>query len=256
MAKRFFIGFLAILAFMGSTLLYGQPQTATSAQVAVSELPDAPTPAMESSSSSMPFASAAITSLGKPAQVKKHRWLTAYNFSLLALAAGETVDSWGTHRNMTHPKWLCGFDPEPGFGYAISSNDQILYGVSDVKNICGVSPAGVQPNYMFDVTQTTSFTEVGWTAKWGLAGNRNFVGVEVWNLGNDVVQAVIAHYLHRKGGLIGKIGAAMNYGRGINHAKLGIENFIYVSRNATPAQWAKNNREGFSWSPPYWWGKK
>jgi len=94
MAQRFFISFLAIFAFVGSAFLYGQSQTETSAQIAMSELPDAPIPAMESSSSSMPLASAAITSLGKPTQTKKHRWLTTYNGSIATLIVGEAIDSW------------------------------------------------------------------------------------------------------------------------------------------------------------------
>jgi hypothetical protein len=258
MAKRFFIGFLAIFAFVGSAFLYGQSQAETPAQVAVSELPDAPMPAMESSSDSMPFASAAITSLGKPAQAKKHRWLTTYNGSIATLIMGEAIDTWGTHRNMTHRKWLCGFDPEPGFGYAISTNDQILYSVADVKSICGVSPAGVQPNYMYDVTQADSFIETGWAAKWKLTGNRNYAGVEAWNMGADVAQALVAHYLHKKGGWKGKLGTAMNFSHGIVHLEGGISNLHYASANrTTPDQWVKNNPLWFSnWTPPRWWGKE
>jgi len=227
---------------------------------AVAEPPDAPIPAMESSSSSnMSFAStAAISQMGhKPAPTKKHRWLTAYNFSLFALPAGEIVDSLGTRDNMKHHKWLCGYDSLWGTsGYAISTQDQIPYTVADLKSICGVSPSGVQPNYMFDVTQTNSFVEGGWAARWKLTGNRNYAGVEAWNLGNDVAQALIAHYLHKKGGRMGKIGAAMNYWHGIAHLDLGIDNSLYVSHNRTPAEWAKNNPKGFTWTPPYWWGKK
>jgi hypothetical protein len=260
MVKRFFISFLAIFAFMGSALLYGQSTTETPAQIAVSELPDAPMPVMESSSSNMLPAVAAITSQAfrKPTPPKKHRWLNMYNLSLLTLAAGETVDSLGTHENMTHPKWICGFDSIwPTGGYAISTNDQITYDAAAVKSICGVSPAGVQPNYMFDVTQTNSFDEAGWAAKYGLVGNRNYAGVETWNLGNDVAQALLAHYLHKKGGWKGKVGTAMNYCHGINHLELGITNFRYVSQNRIPDEWVKNNPKGFNnWPGPYWWGKK
>jgi hypothetical protein len=254
-------GLLAIFVFVAPALLYSQPKTEMPKQpvVAVNELPDAPMPAMESSSSNMSFTSAGIASqtFRRPTPIKKHRWLTAYNFSLLTLAVGETVDSLGTYENMTHPKWLCGYDSLwPTWGYAISTNDHVTYDEASVKSICGVSPAGVQPNYMFDVTQTNSFMEGGWAAKWKLTGNRNYAGVEAWNLGNDVAQALVAHYLHKKGGWKGKVGTGMNYWHGIGHLGYGISNFRYISQNCTPAEWAKNNPKGFTWSPPYWWGKK
>jgi len=246
------IRFITILLFAGSVVLYGQSTT---------ELPNAPVPMMESSSSSNRLLTATANTSQvspTPAPTKHRRWLTTYNGSLLTLVVGETIDSLGTYKNMTHTKWICGFDPVwPTGGYAISTGDQITYNADDVKSICGVSPTGMQPNYMFDVTQTDSFTEAGWAAKWGLTGNRNFAGVEAWNLGNDVAQALLAHYLHKKGGWRGKVGTAMNYCRGIGHLWYGLDNFRYVSQNRTPDEWVNNNSKGFTnWPGPYWWGKK
>ena len=114
-----------------------------------------------------------------------------------------------------------------------------------------------QPNYMYDVTQAGSFTESGWAAAWKLTGNRNYAGVEAWNLGNDVAQALVAHYLHRKGGWKGKIGDAMNFSHGIVHLEGGLRNLHYVHANSTPDQWVKNNPLWFNnWTPPRWWGKE
>src|SRR5690348_6674014 len=38
----------------------------------------------------------------------KRRWLTQNSLSIATLVAGEAIDSWGTYRNMTHTKWICG----------------------------------------------------------------------------------------------------------------------------------------------------
>jgi hypothetical protein len=243
-------GLLAIFVFVGPALLYSQSRT---------ELPDAPLPAMKASLSDMFFTSVVATSQTdhKLAPTKKHRWLNVYNLSLATLAVGEVVDTWGTHENMTHPIWLCGFDSSwPAGETAITASGYSNYKSSNMKSTCGVSPTGVQANYMFDVTLTNSFMEGGWAAKWKLTGDRNYAGVEAWNVGLDVVQAIGAHYLHKRGPWEGRVGSAANYSHALAHLYGGICNFRFVSQNRTPAEWANNNASAFDWPAPYWWGKK
>ena len=225
-------------------------------QVAVSELPDAPTPVVESSSSSM--SSLPETPTFKLAEAKKkHRWLTAYNESVATLALGEVVDAWSTHRNLTHPKFLCGYNPvlADNSVNVISTTDTTNYTVDE---LCGTHD-GLPGNYAYDVTQLGVFTEVGWAAKWGLAGNRDFARIETENIASDVLHAVVVKYLCKKGGWKCKVGNATLLFHAEEHLRAGVSNFRFVAKYGDPnAVYSKYFYLLPNWAhaTPQWWGSK
>ena len=253
MAKRFFIGFLAIFAFVGSAFLYGQSQAETPVQVAVNELPDAPIPVMESSSSSMlSLTRTPITSLSKSTRAKKRRWLTTYNISVATLTVSEIVDGMGTHENMTHHKFLCGNNLSNSV--TISTTDSGL-GVSQIGNLCG-TPDGRSVNFAYDVTQIGMFTETGWAAKWGLAGNRDFARVEIANITSDVLHVAIVGYLNKKGKWWGRVGNATLLFHAEEHVRLGIENFDLSHDPNAVFRDHPNALPSWADAFPCWWGKR
>jgi hypothetical protein len=246
MVKRFFIGFLAIFAFLGSAFLHGQSTT---------ELPDAPMPAMESSSSTMLPADAAVAlpAFRRPkAPIKKHRWLTAYNESVAALVLSEIVDGIGTHGNMTHHKFLCGNNLSNSV--TISTTDSGL-GVSQIENLCG-TPDGRSVNFAYDVTQIGMFTETGWAAKWGLAGNRDFARVEIANITSDVLHVAIVGYLNKKGKWWGRVGNATLLFHAEEHVRLGIGNFDLSHDPNAVFRDHPNALPSWADAFPSWWGKR
>ena len=226
-------------------------------QVVVNELPDAPIPVVSFSSS----VSATMTLPGKQAQqIKKHRWFTAYNESVAALVIGEAVDTWGTHRNMTHPKFVCGWNSTPGFAAAYSSTDN-TYNINEVDTLCGTFPQAqdLHANYAYDVTQLGMFTETGWAAKWGIAGNRDFARVEVANITSDILHVLVVKYLNKKSGWMGKIGNATLLFHAEEHLRLGKGNFSNVASNSDPNAVFNNHPNDLpAWADtfPRWWGKK
>ena len=225
--------------------------------VALNELPDAPVPAMESSSGSVSMFTLNTTTSKTVTQTKKHRWLTAYNASVATLIVGEVVDTWGTHRNMIHPKFLCGYNATPGFGAAISTAKGDI-GFQQIQSLCG-EPGGRSANFAYDVTQLGMYVEGGWAAKWGLAGNRDFARVAIANITNDLLHAVVIKYLSKKGGWRGKIGNATLLFHGEEHLRLGIANLRFVANNNDPSAVFQNHPNQMPiWadSTPCWWGKK
>jgi hypothetical protein len=248
MAKRFFIGFLAIVAFAWSALLYGQFQT---------ELPDAPMPAMESSSSSMLPADAATTSqvFHKPAPAKKRRWLTAYGESVAALVSSEVVDSVGTYKNMTHPKFLCGYSAVLGSNSAAISTTEIGIGMQQIGNLCG-APNGRSVNFAYDVTQIGMFTETGLAVKWRLAGNRNYARVEIADITSDVIHVVVVGYLNKKGKWWSRVGNATLLFHAEEHLRLGIGNFQLPNDPNAVFRDHPNVLPPWADAFPSWWGKR
>ena len=228
-------------------------------QVTMNELPDAPIPVVESSSSTL-FTSATMTSPSKPIQAKKHRWLTAYNESVVALVVGEAVDTWGTHRNMTHPKFVCGYNLILGGGGAISTTENVLYDLYQIQALCGPSPLGEKANYAYDTTQLNGmFTEIGLAAKWGIAGNRDFARVEAADITSDILHALVVKYLNKKGGWRGKIGNATLLFHAEEHFRLGIGNFRTVASNNDPNTVFRNYPNEmpiFADTFTRWWGKR
>ena len=192
-------------------------------------------------------------SLASPAE-KKRPLLTAYNLSLSALVASEVVDGYGTNKILNHPKWFCGYNPQDTRGWAISTTDQSRQWTAvDIQNICGPTA-----NFMYDTTQDGNFIERGWTAQWKLAGNRNAAGVIAWNVGADIGQAILAHYLHKKRGWVGMIGTAMNATHAGGHLYGGITNVLFVNRNNNPNSYFRlhNDDPNGSFPQPRWWGKQ
>jgi hypothetical protein len=144
----------------------------------------------------------------------KHRWLTLNSMSIATLVAGAAIDSWGTYKNMTHTKWICGNSPAFGGGYDTNVPDQIS-SLRDIQTVCGAGLAGQSANWAFDATQVGYFSEGGWVTQFHLTGDRNYAGVEGWNLANDVGWYLVARHLGRRTDWIAKCGPALNFGRGL-----------------------------------------
>jgi hypothetical protein len=235
-----------------------------------SEIPDDPSVILMANNSSSNSLDNSTSELGEmftrslatpPTQTKsiKHRWFTTYNMSIAALAVGEAIDTWGTHRNMTHPKFLCGYDPVLGGGGAISTTEGGTYDLYQLQALCG-SSNGLQANYAFDVTQLHGmFTDGGWAVKWGLAGNRDFVRVTVIDITGDLLHALAMKYLSKKGGWRSKVGNATLLLHAEEHIRLGIDNLRFVADNNDPNTVFKNHPNQMPmWtdSTPQWWGKR
>ena len=184
----------------------------------------------------------------------KHRWLTLNSMSIATLVAGAAIDSWGTYKNMTHTKWICGNSPAFGGGYDTNVPDQIS-SLRDVQTVCGAGLAGQSANWAFDATQVGYFSEGGWVTQFHLTGDRNYAGVEGWNLANDVGWYLVARHLGRRTDWIAKCGPALNFGRGFVHLDLGIGNFIAVGHHQNPNTLDLHVPKDSSYTEPRWWGK-
>jgi hypothetical protein len=184
-----------------------------------------------------------------------HHRLTLNNLSIATLIAGEAIDSWGTYRNMTHTKWLCG--NSPAFAGAYDTNvPAAISSLGDVMLVCGSGPGGQSANWAFDVTQRGYFSEGGWVTQFHLAGDRNFAAVEAWNLANDFGWYLIARHFAKRKDWIGKSGPALNFGRGIIHLELGIGNFMAVKHSQDPNSLNLHLPPDSNYSVPRWWGKR
>src|SRR3569833_2048115 len=214
--------------------------------LAVTELPSAPVPEMRSVIAKQPVA----------APTKTHRWQTQNNASLYFLFAGEALDSWTTYRNLTHPKWICGYSPAFGSAATNISNDRNRYDAHTIQyTLCGPDGSGRLANYAYDVTRTGAFTETGWVTKLHLAGNRDVVKVLALNVGDDVGQLLVARYLRRREGIIGKLAPGINFTRGLIHIDCGIRNLQFARANSNATTWQFNlPNEGTLYPGPRWWG--
>jgi hypothetical protein len=186
---------------------------------------------------------------------RRHRQLTVYGLSIAALAAGEAVDSWGTYKNMTHTKWVCGNSPAFAGGYDTNVPGQIL-GARDVERVCGTGPGGQTANWAFDVTQSGYFSEGGWVTQLHLAGERDFAAVEGWNLANDLGWYLVARHLARRTDWMRRGGTALNFARGMVHLHLGIENLRAIRHQQNPDTLNLYLPKDSNFTAPRWWGRK
>jgi hypothetical protein len=141
---------LGILLFAGlNSLVFAQ-------ELAVNSVPDAPVPVLHG-------AHAILKSGNAPQMPVSRRWFNLKDFSIAFLAAGETLDMWSTHRNLTHPRWICGYSAAFGNAVTYISNDDKQYDPYTIQNnLCGPGPSGQLANYAYDVTRTGAYTEDGW----------------------------------------------------------------------------------------------
>lgn len=190
-----------------------------------------------------------------PSSPAKRQRRALNRWSLAALIAGEGVDSWGTYKNLSHTKWICGSSPAFAGGYDTNVPGQIS-SLGDVENACGVGPGGHTANWAFDVTRVGYFSEGGWVSQLHLTDNRNYGAVEGWNLGNDLVWFIVANRLAKRSDWIGKCGPALNFGRGIVHLQLGIANFLNVSHHQNPNTLNLYLPAASNFNAPRWWGRQ
>jgi len=185
----------------------------------------------------------------------KHRRSTLNTLSVITLVVGEGIDTWGTYRNMTHTKWVCGNSPAFSGAYDTNAPGDIS-SLNDVMNVCGTGPDGQSANWAFDVTRVGYFSEGGWVTQFHLADDRNFAAVEGWNLVNDFGWYLLARHLETKRNWIGKVGPALNFGRGIVHLDLGIANLLAVKHNQNANTTDLHVPPDSNFTAPRWWGRR
>lgn len=221
-------------------------------QLAVSELPSSPTAEAGAVILSRPPA--------PPRHVEHHR-LTLNNLSVAVLVGSEALDSWTTYRNLTHPKWICGYSPALGNAVTYISDDGKHYDPRTIQdNLCGPSPSGRQANYAYDVTRTGAFTETGWTTSLRLTGSRDSASVIAWNIADDLGQVLAARYLSnrlgRRDGIFRRIAPAFNFARAIVHIDCGIQNLQFARHHSNPSSWDFNlPNQAVLYPAPRWWGR-
>lgn len=234
---------ILILFVLGASM-----STSAQAFEAKNSYPDAPVPKVPD-----------VHSITKAAVVESprastHRWLYLSRASIATLVVGEAIDSWGTYKNMTHPKWICGNSPAFIGGYDTNVPGEIS-NLGDVQMVCGAGPTGQSANWAFDATRAGYFSEGGWVTQLHLADNRNYAGVEGWNIANDIGWYLFARHLERRTDWISKCGAALNLGRGIVHLDLGVGNFLAVSHHQNPNTLDLHVPKDSNYGAPRWWGK-
>lgn len=219
--------------------------------VAINSLPDAPLP-------ELPAVHGVIKNAPTSPPATRHRLFNLNNFSIATLIAGEALDSWSTHNNLTHPRWICGYSAAFGDAATYISNDGRHYDAETIQHVlCGPGPSGQLANYAYDVTRTGAFTEQGWTTQFHLAGNRDFASVEAWNLANDFGQLLVAHYLHKRKGPFRWIGPAMNFSHGSVHLECGILNIRFAREHSNAGSWQFGVPDESRLYPgPRWWGRQ
>jgi hypothetical protein len=217
-----------------------------------------PTPTMSSSSDASAFASAPMmmaTQSTQPSPTKKNRWMTAFNASVAALAAGDVIDSFGTRQNTRHHRFVCGHNPS--IGAAISTGDSQDYNINNLQAICG-SSNGINPNYAYDLTQLGMFIEGSGVTRLGWVGNRNYPRIQTAMIVGDVLNVLAVKYLSKKGGRLRKIGNLTLLLHAEEHARLGIDNLRAVGAESNPNT-VFNLRPGSTpdWATgERWWGNK
>jgi len=217
--------------------------------LAESSLPESPVPEIRAAS---------LTTRPAAPRPQRHRWLTINNASIAVLFAGEALDSWTTYNNLTHPKWICGYSPAFGNAVTYISDDGKRYDPQTIQSdLCGPSPSGHLANYAYDVTRTGAFTETGWTTSLHFTSNRNIAAVLAWNIADDAGQILVARYLSKRHGIIGRIAPGINFARGLVHFDCGIQNpqFARNHRDATTWQFQLPN-ESTLYPGPRWWGRQ
>lgn len=186
----------------------------------------------------------------------RHRWLTLNNGSIATLVVGAAIDSWGTYKNMTHVKWICGDSPAFAGGYDTNAPGEIS-SLDDVQGVCGVGPTGQSANWSFDTTRVGYFSEGGWATQFHVAGDRNYAAVEGWNIANDIGWYLFARHLGKRTDWMRRGGPSLNFGRGVIHLSLGVGNFIAVNHHQNPNTLDLHVPVNSNYrSSPRWWGKK
>lgn len=246
---RFSSRFISIPFFIVLIFVVGVLSRIEAQEEASNSIPDAPVPAIPGMHGVMKGYSAAPP-------VIRHRWLNLNNLSIATLVAGEALDSWSTHNNLTHPKWICGYNPDFGNTLIyISPNPGLNEGPSSQNTVCGPGPSGQVANYAYDATQMGAYTETGWVTKFHLAGNRNYAGVEAWNLANDVGQFLIARYASKRLARLRKVGPALNFSHGFGHIECGVLNIRFAMQHRNANTWEFPATVDSSLVPgPRWWG--
>jgi hypothetical protein len=138
------------------------------------------------------------------------------------------------------------------------SNDGNHYDAHTIQyTLCGPDGSGRLANYAYDTTRTGAFTETGWVTKLHLAGNRDVVKVLALNVADDVGQLLVARYLRRREGIIGKLAPGINFTRGLIHIDCGIRNLQFARSNSNATTWQFNlPNEGTLYPGPRWWGRQ
>jgi hypothetical protein len=220
-------------------------------QVANNIVPDAPTQPIY-------VERAEIAVFSAPSQPARKSRINLNTVSIAVLAGGEALDSWTTYKNLTHPRWICGYSPALGNAVTYISDDGKRYDPHTIQfELCGTGPSGQLANYAYDVTRTGAFTEDGWVTKLHLTSNRNVAGVLAWNVADDVGQLLVARYLEKHRGMIRRIAPGINFTRGIVHIQCGILNFQFARTHNNPSTWQFHlPRESSLYPNPRWWGKQ
>lgn len=209
------------------------------------------------SSSTLPDAPE-VQEAGPPSAPAPHRhhWSSS-TIVLVALGAGEAVDSWGTYLNMTHPNELCGYNDYWGPGdYAV---DNHVYssssgpGVGRVHAICGPSA-----NYVMNVSLLDkSFTETGWTVQWGLVkDDRHYRSVETLNVAADLFGVALEEYaVHKKVPWLKKVAEAANIAHAGAHFDGGVGDLLFI-RHHSAGRFFQGDTAAFeiAYPDPRWWG--
>ena len=217
-------------------------------QLARTELPSAP----------KPEPSAMMTTRPPAAPQRASHRINLNTASILFLSAGEALDSWTTYKNLTHQKWICGYSPAFGNAVTYISDDGRRYDPQIIQyDLCGPGPSGQVANYAYDVTRTGAFTETGWVTTMKLSSNRNITGVLAWNIADDVGQMLIARYLRRRRGLVGKVAPGINFARGLVHFDCGVQNLLFARAHNNASTWQfRLPNETTLYPGPRWWGRQ
>ena len=239
---RFWTAFLLIL--LAASEISAQ-------QIASNVVPDSPAQPISVERAEMAVFSA-------PTQPARKSRINLNTLSIAVLAGGEALDSWTTYKNLTHPRWICGYSPALGNAVTYISDDGKQYDPHAIQfDLCGTGPSGQLANYAYDVTRTGAFTEDGWVTKLHLTGNRNVAGVLAWNVADDVGQLLVARYLEKHRGMIRRIAPGINFTRGIVHIQCGVLNFQFARTHNNPGTWQFHLPSESSLYPnPRWWGKQ
>lgn len=239
----------AVLTF-AAALFFGSGGPCLALQdIASSELPSAAIPESRAAIGTQPAASPRIA---------RHAWLNLNRFSVAVLVGSEVLDSWTTYNNLTHPKWICGYSAAFGSAVTYVSNDGKRYDPHTIQyDLCGPGPAGQLATYAYDVTRTGAFTETGWVTSARLASGRNAAGVIAWNVADDLGQMLVARYLTRRRGLIGRVAPGLNLARGLVHLDCGIQNIQFARHHRDASAWSFNvPNEAKLYASPRWWGRR
>jgi hypothetical protein len=191
-------------------------------------------------------------------QSRDRRQFTLNKASLSLLAAGAFLDSWTTYRNLTHRKWICGYSPALGSAVTYISDDGTHYDPQTIQyGLCGPSASGQLANYAYDVTRTGAYTETGWVTTLRLSGKRNVAGVLAWNIADDVGQMLVARYLSRRRGLVGRIAPTITFARGLVRLDCGIRNLQFARTHKNASTWPFHvPNESTLFRGPRWWGTR